>query len=61
MIRNLVIEIEATETAIGKVELDFLAQLPLRTNSIAVSDDEHPDHEAGHGVGHDYRRLAHGH
>jgi hypothetical protein len=47
MIRNLVIEIEATEPAIGKVEFDFFAQLPLRTNSIAVSDDEHPDHELG--------------
>jgi hypothetical protein len=47
MIRNLVIEIEATEPAIGKVELDFFEQLPLRTNSIAVRDDEHPDHELG--------------
>ena len=47
MIGNLVVEIEATEPAIGEVEVDFFAQFPLRTDTIAVSNNEHSDHELG--------------
>jgi hypothetical protein len=45
MIRDLVVEVEATEPAIGKVKLDLLAQAALGTDAVAVADDQHPDHE----------------
>src|ERR1700681_2484233 len=45
MIGDLVIEIEVTEPAIGKVEFDLLAQAALRTDAVAVADDQHPDYE----------------
>src|SRR5262245_14852004 len=47
MVRHFVLEIEATEPAIGKVKLHFLAQPALRTDAVAVADDQHPDHEFG--------------
>src|SRR5262249_9389196 len=47
MVRHLVVEIEATEPAIGKVKLHFLAQPALRTDAVAVADNQHPDHEFG--------------
>jgi hypothetical protein len=47
VIRNLVIEIEATEPTIGQVQLDLLAQLPLKADTVAVADNEHPDHQLG--------------
>src|SRR5215475_14267357 len=47
MVRHLVVEIEATEPAIGKVKLHFLAQPALRTDAVAVADNQHPDHELG--------------
>src|SRR5262249_47368786 len=47
MVRHFVVEIEATEPAIGKVKLHFLAQPALRTDAVAVADNQHPDHEFG--------------
>src|SRR6266480_1617626 len=45
MIRNLVIQFEATEPAIAKMKFDLLAQLPFKADAIAVADNEHPDHQ----------------
>jgi hypothetical protein len=45
MMRNFVIEFEATEPAIAEMKFDFLAQLPFKTDAIAVGDNEHPDHQ----------------
>ena len=47
MVGDLFIEIEPTEPAIGKVKLDLLAQPALRTDAVAVADDQHPDHKIG--------------
>src|SRR5215472_2073412 len=47
MVRHFVVEIEATEPAIGKVKLDFLAQPALRSDAVAVADNQHPDHKLG--------------
>src|SRR5215469_17371809 len=47
MVGDLVVKIEPTEPAIGKVKLDLLAQLALRTDAVAVADNQHPDHELG--------------
>jgi hypothetical protein len=47
MIRDLVVEIEAAEPAIGEVQFEFLAQLALGTDPIAVADDEHSYHQLG--------------
>jgi hypothetical protein len=47
VVGNLVVKIEAAEPAIGEVQLDLLAQLPLEANAVAVTDDEHPDDQLG--------------
>src|SRR6188472_1407939 len=47
MIRNLAVETQATEPAVGQIEVNFLAQPTLGTNAQAVADDEHPDHQLG--------------
>src|ERR1700674_4514013 len=45
MIGDLVVEIQATEPPIGKVELNLLAQAAFRADAVAVTDDQHPHHE----------------
>ena len=45
MIRNLVIKLKAAEPAIGEVEFDLLAQLVLKSDAIAVADNQHPGHQ----------------
>src|SRR6202790_3534045 len=47
MVRNLIVEIELAEPAVSKVQRHFLAQPALMTNAIAVTDQEHPDHQLG--------------
>ena len=47
MVRNLVVKIEAAEPAIGEVQLDLLAQPPLKAYAVAVANDQHPDHQLG--------------
>src|SRR5262249_58819843 len=47
VIGNPVVEVEPTEPAIGKMQLDFLAELALRADTVAVGDDQHPDHQLG--------------
>jgi hypothetical protein len=47
VIGQLVVESEATEPAIGKVKLDFLAELALEAEAATIADDEHPEHEFG--------------
>src|SRR5579863_665773 len=47
VVRNLVVEIELAEPAVGKMQGHFLAQLALMTNAIAVTDQEHTDHQLG--------------
>ena len=42
-----VAKIEAAEPAIGEVQFDLFAQLPLEADAVAVTDDEHPDHQLG--------------
>src|SRR6185436_7926409 len=45
VMRDLVVEIELAEPPIGKVQLDLLAQTTLMSDAVAVSDNQHPDHE----------------
>src|SRR2546430_8598368 len=47
MVRNLIVEIELAEPAIGKVQCTLRAQPPFMTNAIAVTNQEHPDHQLG--------------
>src|SRR6516225_9764370 len=44
---NLVVEIELAEPAVSKVQRHFLAQPTLMANAIAVTNQEHPDHQLG--------------
>ena len=43
--RDVGIEPQSTEPAIGQIEMDLLTQPTLRTNAEAVADYEHPDHQ----------------
>ena len=45
MIGNLVIEFEAAKPTITEMKFDLLAQLPLKADTVAVADNEHPDHQ----------------
>jgi hypothetical protein len=45
--RNLVVQIEATEPAICQMQSDFLRQSALRAQSVAVVHNQHPDHQFG--------------
>jgi len=45
MIKDLVIEFEAAEPAIGEMKLDLFAQLSFKADAIAVPDNEHPNHQ----------------
>src|SRR5271166_3079064 len=47
MIRDVAVEAQATEPAISQIEVDLVAQLPLRANAEAVADDQHADHQLG--------------
>src|SRR5262249_40619551 len=45
MVRNVVLNAQAAEPAVGHVDLDLAAQHPLRADGEYVADDEHPDHD----------------
>ena len=45
VMRHLVVEIELTELPVSKVQPDFLAQTAFVSDTVAVPDDQHPDHE----------------
>jgi hypothetical protein len=47
MIRNLAVEAQAAEPAVGQIEVNFLAQPTFGTNAQAIADDEHPNHQLG--------------
>jgi hypothetical protein len=47
MMRNLVLEIELAEPAVSEVQRHFLAQSALMTNTVAVTHQQHPDHQLG--------------
>jgi len=47
MIGNRAFKAKTTEPAIGEIEMNFLAQSPLRPNAEAVADQQHPDHQLG--------------
>ncbi|OAI26419.1 hypothetical protein A1351_14905 [Methylosinus sp. R-45379] len=45
MVRDLAVQPEAAEPAIGEIEMHFLAQAAFRTNAQAVADKKHADHQ----------------
>src|SRR5277367_5446465 len=47
MIGDVAVEPQATEPAIGQIEVDLLAQPTLRANAEAVADNQHPHHQFG--------------
>lgn len=47
MIRNLAVQPEAAEPAIGEVEVDLFTQSPLGADTHGIADDEHPHHQFG--------------
>lgn len=47
MVWHSIFQAETTEPAIGQVQMHFLAQAPFGADAIAVTDDQHPDHQLG--------------
>jgi hypothetical protein len=45
MVRHIAIEAKATEPAVCQIEMDLIAQPPLRADAEAIADDQHPDHQ----------------
>jgi hypothetical protein len=45
MVRDLAIKPEPTEPSVRQIEVDFLAQSPLRPDAEAIAHDQHPDHQ----------------
>ena len=47
VIRHHPIQTEPTEPPVGQIEVNLIAQTPLRSDAEAVTDQEHPDHQLG--------------
>ena len=47
MIGHIAFQPQAAEPAIGKIEMNLLAQATLGADAVAVADDQHPDHQFG--------------
>src|SRR6266536_1499377 len=47
VIWHFVVEIEAAKPAVGEMQLNLLAEPPLKANAVAVAHNQHPDHELG--------------
>ena len=47
MVGNAIGQVETAEPPIRQVEVDLLAEPPLRADPEAVPDQEHPDHQLG--------------
>src|SRR5579872_5067460 len=45
VIRHRAVKPEPAEPAAAEVQVDLLAQPPLRPNAEAIADDQHPDHQ----------------
>lgn len=47
VIRHCPIQTEPAEPPVGRIEVNLIAQAPLRSNAKAVTNQEHPDHQFG--------------
>ncbi len=47
MVGDVAVQAQAAEPAVGKVEVDLLAEPPLRADAQAVAHQQHPDHQLG--------------
>ena len=56
MVGHRTVQRQSTEPAIGKVEVNFFAEAPLRTDAEAVAHQQHPDHQLG--INREATRLA---
>jgi hypothetical protein len=45
VVGNAILKAETTEPAVGQIQMDLLAQAPLRADAKGVADDQHPDHQ----------------
>jgi hypothetical protein len=43
--RDLVVEVQLAEPSVTEVQLDLLAEAALMTDTVAVPDNQHPDHK----------------
>src|SRR6266508_4147384 len=45
VIGDVVVEIEPAEPPVGKVQFNLLAQPSFKADAVAVTDNQHPDHQ----------------
>ena len=45
MIGDMPVELKPAKPSIGQIEVDVLAQPPLRADAEAIADDQHPYHQ----------------
>ena len=45
VVRDLVVKVEPAEPAIRQMKLDLLGQLALRAQAVAITNNQHPDHQ----------------
>jgi len=45
MVRHVAIETQPAEPSIGQVQMDLLAQPPLRPDAKTIADNQHPDQQ----------------
>lgn len=51
VIRDLAVQPEVAEPAIGEIEVDLLAQSAFRANAHGIADDQHSHHKLGINLG----------
>ena len=47
MIGNRAVQPQPAEPTVGQIEVDIVAQPPLRADPEAIADNQHPDHQLG--------------
>jgi len=47
VVGNVAVETQSAKPAIGEIEVDLVAQLPLRADAKTIADDQHPDRQLG--------------
>jgi len=47
MIGDRVVEIEPAEPSVGQMQLNLLAQPPLKADAVTIPNDQHPQQELG--------------
>jgi hypothetical protein len=45
VIRNRISQVEATKSAVSQIQMNLIAEPPLRPDAKTITDQQHPDHQ----------------